>query len=265
MGSIVPVPITPQRFAGKIVFLTGGTGGLGAATCELFLAEGASVFVVDLHAHDIASKLSKTLHFQKCDVSDPVACEEAVRACVAHFGRLDVLINCAGRVGPVTDVPGMPVEEFQKLIGLNLGSVFYLSRVAIPQMIKQGGGAVVSIASTSGLAGDYGLCAYNAAKAGVINLSRAMACDHAKDGVRVNVVCPGYMITPMSAAFETQPDMYADLLDGIPQGRGCDPKEVGRAVLWLASDEASFTTGTTLVVDGGWGARSGAPKFTKYM
>lgn len=246
MGSIVPIPITPQRFTNKVIFLTGGTGGLGAATSELFLAEGAKVFIVDVEAHDIAKNLSANLHFQKCDVSDAAACEQAIQACIAHYGRLDVLCNCAGRVGPVTTVPKMPIADFQSIINVNLCSVFYLSRVAIPQMIRQGGGAIVNIASTSGLAGDYGLCAYNASKAGVINLSKAMACDHAEDGIRVNAVCPGYMITPMSAPFGSQPEMYAALLDGIPQGRGCDPKEVGRAILWLASDEASFTTGTSM-------------------
>lgn len=234
-----------QRFTDKVVFVTGGTSGLGKATSLLFAAEGAQIFSTDLEERDILKSLPESAHavFRVCDVADPAACEDAVAACVAHFGRLDVLFHCAGSPGGVAPVTRLPVETFQRAINVNLCSAFYLARVAIPAMVRNGGGAIVNVASTSGLFGDYGLCAYNAAKAGVINLTRAMAVDHAHEGVRVNTVCPGFMVTPMTTVFSEHEIMGRELLEGIPMARGCDPAEVGRAVLYLASDDASYTTG----------------------
>ena len=112
----------------------------------------------------------------------------------------------------------------------NLCGLFYLSRIAIPQFRKQGKGAIVATASTAGLQGDYGICAYSASKHGTVGLIKAMALDHAKENIRVNCVCPGYMITPMTEPFKENPTVYEELLNGIPMGRGADPKEIGRAV-----------------------------------
>jgi meso-butanediol dehydrogenase/(S,S)-butanediol dehydrogenase/diacetyl reductase len=217
-----------SRFTDKVVFITGGTSGLGLATTKLFVAEGAKVFVTDLTERSVIESLkSKDAIFKRCNVGDPEDCEMAIKACIERFGRLDVLFHCAAQSAHI-----------------NLCSAFYLARIAIPQMQKQGKGAIVNIASTSGLSADYGLCSYNAAKAGVINLTRAMAIDHAREGIRVNTVCPGYMVTPMTQGFRDNQDLHEDLVEGIPQGRGCDPAEVGQAVLFLASDEASYCSGT---------------------
>ena len=154
------------------------------------------------------------------------------------------------------------VKLFQDMISTNLCGLFYLSRVAIPQMKKQGKGSIVATASTAGLSGDYGICAYSASKHGTVGLMKAMALDHAKDNIRVNCVCPGYMVTPMTTAFSEDQALHEDLIGGIPMGRGSDPKEVsflsgnfwlkhvltidwqiGRVVLFLSSDDASFITG----------------------
>jgi meso-butanediol dehydrogenase/(S,S)-butanediol dehydrogenase/diacetyl reductase len=262
--------MSTSRFNNKVVFITGGSSGLGKATAGLFAAEGARLFITDLEERDVLKSMPERAQakFMTCDVSDPMACETAINACVSHFGRLDVLFHCAGSPGAINPVTRLPIETFQRTININLCSVFYLARVAIPHMsTKNGGrgGSIVNIASTSGMFGDYGLCAYNAAKAGVINLTKAMAVDHAAEGVRVNAVCPGYMVTPMTTAFTEHEIMKSELLSNIPLGRGCDPVEVGKAVLYLASEDASYTTGTALVVDGGWTSRYAAPNFTKYL
>lgn len=227
-----------------MVFVTGGSSGLGADTCELFANEGATLFVTDIAERDILNRLPQDrAHFQKCDVSDPLECQQAIEACIQRFGRLDVLFHNGARLAAVSTVVDHELTLFQEVINTNLCGLFYLARAAIPQMRKQGKGSIVSTASTSGLSGDFGLCSYSAAKAGLINLSRTMALDHAREGIRVNTVCPGYMITPMTKVFREHEEIHKDLLEGIPMGRGSDPKEIGRAVLFLASDEASYITG----------------------
>ena len=232
------------RFTDQVALVTGGTSGLGADTAELFHQEGAKVFVVDLEERDILKRLGdKNAHYQRCDVSSPEDCEKAIAACIEKFGRLDVLFHNAGRLAPVGTVVDHDVKLFQDVINTNLCGLFYLGRAAIPQMRKQGKGAIVATASTSGRFGDYGLCAYSASKAGTINLIRTMALDHAKEGIRINAVCPGYMITPMTQGMRDNKALHEELLDRVPMGRGADPKEIGRVVLFLASDDASYING----------------------
>lgn len=233
-----------QRFAGQVVFVTGGSSGLGADTCELFIQEGATVFVTDLEERGILNRLSGgQAAFEACDVSDPETCHRAIENCVQRFGRVDVLFHNGARLAGVATVVDHDVTLFQQVINTNLCGLFYLARAAIPHMRKQGKGAIVSTASTGGLSGDYGLCSYAAAKAGLVNLTRVMALDHAREGIRVNCVCPGYMITPMTQPFRDNKEINEILNEGIPMGRGADPKEVARTVLFLASDESSFVTG----------------------
>jgi meso-butanediol dehydrogenase / (S,S)-butanediol dehydrogenase / diacetyl reductase len=232
-----------QRFTDQVVFVTGGTGGLGAEACQLFIEEGAQIFVTDLEERGILKRLGPKAHFHKCDVSSPEECESSIKACVEKFGRLDVLFHNAARLAKVSTVVDHDVKLFQDVINTNVCSAFYLARIAIPQFRKQGKGVIVNTASTSGLAADFGLCSYSTAKAGLVNLTRAMALDHAKENIRVNCVCPGYMVTPMTTGFRSAPALEKVLLDSIPMGRGCDPVEVARTVLFLASDDASFMTG----------------------
>jgi meso-butanediol dehydrogenase/(S,S)-butanediol dehydrogenase/diacetyl reductase len=236
--------MTLKRFEDKVVFVTGGSSGLGADTCELFIQEGATVFVTDIAERGILKRLgTDKATFQHCDVSKHEDCEKAVAICIERFGRLDVLFHNGARLAGVATVVDHDVTLFQQVINTNLCGLFYLARVVIPQMRKQGKGAIVSTASTSGLAGDYGLCSYSAAKAGLVNLTRVMALDHAQEGIRVNCVCPGYMVTPMTAPFRENETVHEVLLESIPMHRGSDPKEVGRTILFLASDDASYITG----------------------
>lgn len=253
-----------DRFTNKVVLVTGGTSGLGADTSELFVREGAKVFVTDLVERDILQRLGRTnAHFQKCDISSVSDCQKAVQSCVEKFGRLDVLFHNGARLADLATVVDHDVETFDAVVKTNLCGLYYLARAAIPQMRKQGKGAIVTTASTAGLFGDYGLCSYSAAKAGTVNLTRTMALDHAREGIRVNCVCPGYMVTPMTEGFRDEEHVHKALLESIPLNRGADPKEIGRAVLFLASDDASFITGQALVIDGGWTAASGCPNFPK--
>ncbi len=238
--------MSQQRFTGRVAFITGGTSGLGADTAALFLAEGAHVFVTDVLERDILSRLGASKEaaaFHECDVSSADSCKTAIEACIAKFGRLDVLFHNGARLAPPASVVDHDVQLFDDVIRTNLCGLFYLAHYAIPHMQKQGKGAIVATASTAGLRGDYGLCSYTAAKHGTVGLIKDMAIDHARDGIRVNCVCPGYMITPMTSAFRENDGVLKDLLGRIPMGRGADPKEIGRAVLFLASDEASFVTG----------------------
>lgn len=186
------------RFTDQVVLLTGGTSGLGAATAELFMQEGAKVFITDLEERDIVAKLgSDRVVFRRCDVSSHEDCAKAVQACIDQFGKLDILFHNAGIGGGYGSVIDQDIESFHKVTDTNMHSLYYLSREAIPQMRKQSKGSIVATASTAGLAGYVGLAAYATAKAGTVNLIRTMALDHAREGIRINCVCPGYMITPM--------------------------------------------------------------------
>lgn len=233
-----------KRFQDQVVFVTGGTSGLGAATSTLFVEEGAKIFVTDLEERNILSTLgTDRATFRKCDISDPEDCRNAIEQCIKTYGRIDVLFHNAAMLADISTVVSHDVATFQRVINTNLCGLFYLARVAIPYMQKQGKGAIISTASTAGLRGDSGLCSYSAAKAGMVNLTRTMALDHANEGIRINCICPGYMITPMTTAFREDKFIHDMLRERIPMARGADPQEVSRAVLFLASDEASYITG----------------------
>jgi meso-butanediol dehydrogenase/(S,S)-butanediol dehydrogenase/diacetyl reductase len=233
-----------SRFSDQVVFVTGGTSGLGFEVTQIFHEQGAKVFVTDLQERDVLKRLGGgSATFQTCDVSDPDDCQRAIEACIAKFGRLDILFHGAAHPGQLAPVTTHDVATFQKVINTNLCSAFYLARIAIPQMQKQGKGVIVNVGSTSGFRADYGLCSYNAAKAGIMNLTRAMAVDHAAEGIRVNAICPGFMKTPMTSRFQEEPEVLQGLLTAIPAGRAADPVEIARVVAFLATDEASYITG----------------------
>lgn len=250
-----------RRFEGKVALITGGASGIGAAAVRQLAAEGARVAIVDLDpakgdalVQEIGA--DKAI-FAACDVSDLTQVESAVAATISAFGALDLLVNSAGiGAGPGRSTDVTP-EQWHRTMGVNLDSIYYFARVAVPHMRQRGGG-IVNIASVSGLAGDMGFSAYNASKAAVINFSRTLALDHVNDGIRVNCICPGYIDTPLTGSTDTG-DLRTRWIKRAPMNRAGRPEEVAEAILFLLSDQASFITGANLVVDGGMMAWTGQP------
>lgn len=253
-----------ERLSGKVALITGGASGIGAATARLFAAEGARVALGDVDQaglNDVglvirdAGGEALTL---VADVSNSAQVAELVDATVKTFGRLDILFANAGigRGGTVVD---LPLEAFDEIVAVNLRGPFLCARHAIPHIAAAGGGAVLMTASELALVGSPGNAVYCASKAALIGMARAMALDHAPQRIRVNCICPGAVETPMlrasiDRAVNPAAD-EADIIARMPLGRIGKAHEIARAALFLASDDASFVTGTAMVVDGGWTAR----------
>ncbi|HYA34507.1 MAG TPA: glucose 1-dehydrogenase [Candidatus Binataceae bacterium] len=258
-----------MRLKDKIALITGGGSGIGEATAKTFAREGAAVVVVDLNeegAARVAGEIRKTGGMAESLVADagvPKEIERMIKFPVNKFGRLDILHNNAIFVeaGHIHD---LSLEGWQKTLDVGLTAYWYAIKIAIQTtMLKQGRGAIVNTASVSGLAGDYTLGAYNAVKAGVVNISRVTGIEYARKGIRCNAVCPGPIATPPLARIEAErPDVVARVRDAIPMGRLGKPQEIANVVLFLASDEASFVTGAFFVADGGLWAHSGMPSLS---
>jgi len=212
----------------------------------------------------LANELGENAAFRATDVRDRAQVEALTAEAVDRFGRLDVLFNNAGS-GALGQTPDIDPEQWLDLFDLDVHSVFYGCRAAIPQMRKTGGGVIVNTASISGLAADPGLATYNAAKGAVVNYTRSLAVDHARDGIRVNAVCPGPVETPLLLPALGLPGVREEYAKLIPMGRIAEPDEIAGAVLFLASDDASFMTGAMLVIDGGVTAATGQPSFTRIV
>ena len=256
-----------NRFDNKVVIVTAAASGIGLAAARRFAAEGAILALSDLdldrlRGHADALGLGEDrLHVARVDVAKPTEITGLVEDTVARFGRLDVLVNNAG-VGAFGYVTEITPEVWDRVIATTLSSVFHASRAAIPHLIRSRGN-IVNTASISGLVADVGFAAYNAAKGGVVNLTRAMAIDHASDGIRVNAICPGVTETGSTAWMQNHPAIMQGFADRLPMGRMGTPDEMAGAILYLASDDASYVTGTNLVVDGGLTAGTGQPAFRK--
>jgi meso-butanediol dehydrogenase/(S,S)-butanediol dehydrogenase/diacetyl reductase len=251
-----------MRFRDKIVIVTGGGSGIGAASVRRFHQEGATVVIADRsqeRGEAFAAELGDNrAHYRQVDVTSWSDMSHLMQEVVASFGRLNILVNNAG-IGSLSTTADIAIEEWQRVIDVDLNGVFYGCRAALPIMKAQGAGSIVNTASASGLAADYGFAAYNAAKGAVVNLTRAAAVDHAKDGIRVNAVCPGPVGTAIMKSIEAIPGAVEAWQERVPMARFAEPEEIANVIAFLASDEASFMTGANVVVDGGLTAHTGQP------
>ncbi|MFM2370379.1 MAG: hypothetical protein RIS85_101 [Pseudomonadota bacterium] len=257
-----------MRFSGKVAIATGGASGIGAAFVRRLHDEGASVMIADLDAEKgaaLAAELGSRVACRQIDVSDFDAVTELAQATEAAFGGIDILFNNAG-IGCFGETPDLEIDQWKRVIAINLDAVFFGAKAVIPYMRRRGGGAIVNTASASGLAADFGFTAYNAAKAGVINYTRCLAIDHAKDGIRANAICPGPVDTPL---LTTGVDAIAGLRDNweqrVPMNRFARPEEIAAVAAFLASDDASYLTGAAIPVDGGLTAQTGQPDLRPLM
>ena len=235
---------------GRVAIITGGGSGIGAATVRRFAAEGATIAVLDRDAGTATAVAAEVDgHAYALDVRDGDEVAEVIDRVAQTVGRVDILVNNAG-TGDLRPLTTVDDKLWHRLIDVNLTGTFNATRAAIPFMVETGGGAIVNNASVSGLAPTRNEAAYSAAKAGVISLTKSAALEYGPT-VRVNCVAPGHVRTPMTAVWEQMPDAFAPIADAIPLGRIGEAGEVAEAILFLASDRASYITGQTLVVDGG--------------
>jgi NAD(P)-dependent dehydrogenase (short-subunit alcohol dehydrogenase family) len=241
------------RLDGKIAIVTGAASGIGAATAKRFAAEGATTVRMDLTPKDSMVTL---------DVRDEAAVTDAFAAVHGEYGRLDVLFNAAGVAGG-GPVHSMDASEWDRVVDVNLKGTFITNKAAIALMLEQAPnaveqrGSIVNVASIEGLEGTEGGSAYNASKGGVVILTKNLALDYGRKGIRANAVCPGFIDTPMMQAvfdMDGMQEVRASFVAAHALGRCGEPEEIAAAALFLASDDASFVTGTAMVVDGGYTA-----------
>ncbi len=249
-----------MRLEGKVALITGGTSGIGSATALRFAGEGAAVAITGRNVErgeqvvkDIVANGGEAL-FIRSDVRISKDCRQAVDQTLERFGKIDVLFNNAGVFHPKS-IPDCTEEEWDETIDSSLKGAFLMSKYVLPSMIKQGSGSIIHTSSGWGILGGDKAAAYCAAKGGLIVMAKAMAIDHGPDGIRVNCVCPGDVLTPMlpedAAKRGISWDDYAVGAADRPLGRIGTVDDIANAVLYLASDESSFVTGDALVVDGG--------------
>ena len=252
----------PGRLEGKVALVTGGASGIGRATALTFAREGAKLVIADMHAdggqqtvHRITEQGGEAI-FVRTDVSKAVEVQALISQAVATYGRLDCAHNNAGISGGGRALTAeYPEETWHQVIAVNLTGVWFCMKYEIPQMLQQGGGVIVNTASVAGLIGGRGIAAYAASKHGVVGLTKTAALEYAQQKIRVNCVCPGVIHTPMTARGLNNPERRARIMASAPMGRIGTPEEVAEAVVWLCSDAASFVTGHTMTVDGGYVAQ----------
>lgn len=246
-----------QIFKDKVIIVTGSTFGIGKSTAIAFAQRGAKVVLSDCLADEdteiYIKKNGGDAIFVKCNVSNEEDVKNLVASAIAHYGRLDYAFNNAGIEGTPAPVADCTNDNWDKTININLKGVWFCMKYQIPEMLKVGGGSIVNNASIAGLVGFAGVPAYVASKHGVVGLTKNAALDYAKQGIRVNAVCPGVIQTPMIDRF-TGGDQSAleQLKAGKPMGRLGHPEEIADTVVFLCSGAASFITGQAIAIDGGW-------------
>ena len=254
-----------RRLEDKVAIVTGGGAGIGEAVAILFAEEGAKIVVGDVNKDTGGRTVNKIKAaggeaiFVYCDTSKFKEVENLVNTAVKTYGKLDIMVNNAGIVaeGKCADTP---LEDWDRGIAVDLTGVFYGCKCAIPAMLKNGSGSIINVSSMSGLFGDYGICWYNAAKGGVSNLTRNIAIDYARQGIRCNAVNPGLILTEIGRPlFNSDARVREAIGQHYPMGRPGTAREVAYCALFLASDESSFVNGVNLLCDGGITAWTGQP------
>ncbi|SFQ01609.1 NAD(P)-dependent dehydrogenase, short-chain alcohol dehydrogenase family [Psychrobacillus psychrotolerans] len=244
-----------MKLQGKVAIITGGASGIGAATARLFVEEGAKVVLVDLNEEkgkafeaELKAQNADAL-FVKANITSEEEVQNIYKETIAAFGKVDIVFNNAG-IGRVTPTEELEYAEWRNTVNVDLDGVFLVARDAIREMLKSGGGTIVNTASMYGWVGSPGSAAYNAAKGGVINLTRSLALEYATKNIRVNALAPGFIDTPII------PEESKEVLKTMtPMQRLGQSEEMAKAVLFLASDDSSFMTGNVLTVDGGYTAQ----------
>ena len=243
------------KLENKVAVITGGASGIGAATAKLFVEEGAKVVLVDLNEEkgkafeaELKAQNAEAL-FVKANITSEEEVANVFKQAVETFGKVDVVFNNAG-IGRVHSSHDLDYSEWRKTVNVDLDGVFLVAREAISEMLKTGGGTIVNTASMYGWVGSPGSAAYNAAKGGVINLTRSLALEYAEQNIRINALCPGFIDTPII------PEENKEALSAItPMKRLGKAEEMAKAVLFMASDDSAFMTGNRLTVDGGYTAQ----------
>ena len=245
-----------MRVAGKVALISGGARGIGAASARLMVREGAAVVIADLleaegrqTQAEIAEAGGQGLLI-RLDVTSEEDWQAAVQATVARYGKLDVLVNNAG-ISHRTGVEETDVDAWDQVMDVNVRGVFLGTKAAIPEMRKAGGGSIINISSIYGIVGSATSAAYHASKGAVRIFTKSTAIQYAGEGIRVNSVHPGFVDTPMTERFHADPEVWQTRLDRTPIGRLGVPEDIATGILYLASDESSFVTGSELVIDGG--------------
>lgn len=256
--------MTSFRLDDKIAVVTGGGSGIGAAICRAYAEQGARLVVADINSDNgrrVAGELGASAVFERTDVTDLSSVEHTVAATAEHFGRLDILVNCAG-IGLVGSVLETDPADWNKLMAVNVNGVFHGSRAGVGQMLQQQprGGVIVNIASVAGQIGIPRRFAYCATKGAVIAMTKQLAVDYVKDGIRCNAICPGTVFSPFVEAYierfhkDTREQTLQELHARQPIGRMGKPEEVADLAVYLGSDASGFMTGSEVVLDGGWTA-----------
>ena len=245
-----------MRVAGKVALISGGAGGIGAATAKLLAKEGAAVVIGDILEDEgkateaqIAESGGKAL-FVRLDVTSEESWRNAVQIAAASFGKLDILVNNAG-VSYRAGVEETTSEAWDKVMEVNVKGVFLGTKAAIPEMRKAGGGSIINISSIYGLVGSATSSAYHASKGAVRIFNKSTAIQYASENIRANSVHPGFIDTPMTRAHHDNPNIHEERVAKMPLGRMGQPEDIAAGILYLASDESSFVTGAELVIDGG--------------